>query len=192
VLRCPQVDQKPLLDGNLNEPLWQLAARVDLATDSDSRRSFPAHVFLAHDEKYFYFAVQCQRAALDNSPKPDDPRTRDAELDGEDRVELLIDVDRDYATYYRLIVDHRGWTADACFADPTWNPQWYVAADPKPEAWTIEAAIPIEQLVPHPPARGDTWAIGLQRIIPATAFQSWTQPASMDVQPQGFGLLMFD
>ena len=73
-----------------------------------------------------------------------------------------------------------------------WDPDWYVAAVEDDASWTIEAAIPLKELVPRPPARGDAWAVGLQRTIPSTGFQSWTKPASVNVLPQGFGLLAFD
>jgi hypothetical protein len=222
-VRCVRSEQRPVLDGILDEPVWQSAAPLQLVRvaqtrrvpDAVSRESIgrydrgafargartggsvqddpsPAQVSLAHDQQYLYLAVQCHSAGASKVEPPKGPRPRDADLSAEDRVELLIDVDRDYATYYRLVVDHRGWTAESCFGDKTWDPKWYVAAESDSGTWTIEAAIPLSQLVPQPPHRGDAWAIGLQRTIPGTAFQSWTKPASVDVQPQGFGLLIFD
>ena len=57
------------------------------------------------------------------------PRQRDADLSAHDRVTLRLDVDRDYTTAFELVVDHRGWTHDACWNDATWNPKWFVAAN---------------------------------------------------------------
>ncbi|NIP84095.1 MAG: hypothetical protein GTO03_00440, partial [Planctomycetales bacterium] len=69
------------------------------------------------------------------------PRPRDATLASHDRLDLLLDTDRDRATYYRLTVDHRGWTADACAGSLAWNPAWYVAAATEGQTWSCEAAI---------------------------------------------------
>jgi hypothetical protein len=119
-------------------------------------------------------------------------RTRDADLSAHDRVDILLDIDRDYATYYRFTVDHRGWTAESCFGDSSWNPNWFVAAKETEETWTVEIAIPLDQLIGQPPNPQDAWAIGLQRTVPGVGFQSWTTPASTDVLPEGFGYLIFD
>ncbi|MEN6449342.1 MAG: YCF48-related protein, partial [Thermoguttaceae bacterium] len=64
----------------------------------------------------------------DARPTPPTLRPRDADLAAQDRVEMFLDIDRDYATYYYLAVDHRGWTFDRCWDDATWDPAWFVAS----------------------------------------------------------------
>ena len=54
-------------------------------------------------------------------------RPRDADLRPYDRVSLLLDLDRDYATYFHLQVDQRGCVCEDCWGDRTWNPRWFVA-----------------------------------------------------------------
>ncbi|NLF09493.1 MAG: hypothetical protein GX594_16165 [Pirellulaceae bacterium] len=122
----------------------------------------------------------------------DAARPRDADLTGRDRVELFLDIDRDYATFYRLSIDHRGWTNDRCWGDPSWNPKWYVAAANDGLGWTAEAAVPLEELTGRKPQSGDLWAIGLQRVVPGAGFQAWNAPASVEVLPDGFGYLEFE
>ncbi len=146
----------------------------------------------AHDGEFLYVAVQCRRAPGVKYEESDAPRTHDADLQGQDRVSLLIDLDRDFATYYRLTIDHRGWTGDDCWGDATWNPTWFVAAKTTDANWTAEAAIPLDQLTGRYPKTGHIWAIGIQRTVPAVGFQSWTKPASTTVMPEGFGYLIFD
>jgi hypothetical protein len=103
----------------------------------------------------------------------------------------LLDVDRDYTTCYRFVVDHRGWLWEACLDMEIWNPEWYVAAAENEDRWMIEAAIPFEQLVPSAPAARDVWAVGLHRVVPQMGFQSWTPVDSPTVTPDTFGLLIF-
>jgi hypothetical protein len=73
----------------------------------------------------------------------------------------------------------------------TWNPEWFVASGGDDKAWTAEAAIPISSLTAEPPGESATWAVGVQRTVPGVGFQSWTEPASPDVMPEGFGYLQF-
>ena len=105
---------------------------------------------------------------------------------------MLIDVDRNYATYYRLAIDDRGWTNDSCWGDSTWDPKWFVAVRWDDDGWTVEAAIPLAELTGRPPQPRDTWAIGIQRVVPGVGFQSWNTPAAVSVLPEGFGYLMFE
>ena len=136
-------------------------------------------------------AANCRRAPGVDYPAAAPRRSRDPDLAARDRLEVLIDVDRDYATYYQLTVDHRGWAAETCLGVNGWNPEWYVATADDGQNWTIEAAIPWKSLCASPPARQAVWAVGLQRIVPGAGFQSWTQPAAPAVRPEGFGLLVF-
>jgi hypothetical protein len=117
---------------------------------------------------------------------------------------LLVDLDRDYITWFELTVDSRGRTADRCGEDASWNPEWYVAAsEARPgedrfastepaevsgpagagDHWTIEAAIAFTSLTDQPPMPGDAWAVAIDRHAPTVA-----PPASA---PADFALLLF-
>ena len=85
-----------------------------------------------------------------STPRPTPRDWRDADLSAEDRVDLFLDLDRDFATVYRLTIDHRGWTGESCWNDATWNPTWFVANRSEDGAWTAEAAIPFAELAPQP------------------------------------------
>jgi hypothetical protein len=127
-----------------------------------------------------------------NYPLAKGSRTRDADLTAHDRIDLLLDVDRDYATYYRLTIDHRGWTRDACWGDNTWDPTWYVASESSADRWVVEAAIPLSALSATRPESKHVWNVGLQRTVPGVGFQSWSHPAGTKVMPEGFSFLMFE
>ena len=147
---------------------------------------------MAYDGEYLYVAVTCRQAPQFTYRSAVGVRPRDADLAAEDRVDLLLDIDRDFATYYHLAVDHRGWTCDDCWGDRTWDPTWFVASRREGGQWIAEIAIPLDQLAVHRPAAGDTWALGLQRIVPGVGFQSWNTPAATTIIPEGFGYLIFD
>jgi len=189
---CRRAEAKPLLDGQLDEPLWADASPAELTSQLADDADWPARVWLAYDDEHFYVAAQCRKAPGFEYIASPEPRRRDPDLRYEDRIELLLDIDRDYNTFFRLTIDHRGWPGEACWGDGRWNPDWFVAAAREEHWWTVEAAIPLEQLGLRHVASGEVWAVGIQRVIPTLGFQAWTHPASVAGQPEGFGYLSFD
>jgi photosystem II stability/assembly factor-like uncharacterized protein len=202
VALCHRASQAPYLDGQLDDPCWQKAIRVPLRSEADHRRtgSFSegdvaagSYVQLAYDDRFLYVAARLPRSAgVESAPVEQPGRTDDADLRGQDRLSLQLDVDRDYATYYRIDVDQRGWTADACWDNETWNARRYIAVTGLDDRWLVEMAIPFAELVPQPPQPGETWAAGLVRILPTVGIETWSLPAGTRPMPQGFGLLRFE
>ena len=202
---CRRAGAPPHLDGKLDDPIWDTADRVFLrATDSAPRSSkgageenTGAEVRITHDGEFLYLAVHCLKAENVDYQSDNSPRPRDADLTQHDRVSLKLDVDRDYTTAFELAVDSRGWTCDSCNGDATWNPTWYVASANDESSWTVEAAIPLTELVEKPPIARDVWALAARRTIPRTGYQSWSAAitrggAASDDSPAQFGLLIFE
>ena len=192
IWQCAAAPARPRLDGKLDDAVWRVAKPVQLKSAQYDDARWPAGALMAYDRQFLYLAVSCRQAPEADYPRSEAPRPRDLDLTGRDRVDLLIDLDRDYASYWRLTIDYRGWTGEACLGDKTWNPKWYVAAATVEDTWTIEAAIPLEEITAGPPDRRNVWAVGIQRTVPGVGFQSWTQPAAVRVRPEGFGYLIFD
>lgn len=189
---CRRINERPKLDGRLDEGLWRESRPADLRSPAADDFQWPATVVMVYDAQYLYVGISCAKAAGVDYPKLAEPRCYDAPLGDQDRVELLFDIDRDYTSFWRMTVDHRGATNDACLDDPSWNPQWYVAADSATDSWTAECAIPWSQLAPEMPGKGHACGIGMQRIVPGRGFQSWTQPASPEGIGLGFGWILFE
>jgi hypothetical protein len=118
-------------------------------------------------------------------------RTRDADMTGRDRVDILLDMDRDYQTYYRFQIDHRGCLAEDCWGDRTWNPKYFVAFDATETGWTAEVAIPLVELTSDRPAHGRVWAANVSRVVPGKGMLTWSGPADDTPRPEGMGLLQF-
>ncbi len=192
VLTCTATPGKPHLDGLLDDLVWRQARPARLQSPHQDDERWPATVMLAYDREFLYVAVSCRQAPHTKYDPPVGTRPRDPDLSGHDRVDILLDLDRDYVTCYRLTMDHRGWVADACWDDATWNPRWFVAAATTEGTWTAEAAIPLDQITGHYPVARDAWAIGIQRSVPSVGFQSWSQPAAIEIVPEGFGILIFE
>lgn len=179
--------EKPHLDGILDEAIWQMPEKRSPANSSLASKS-PAKsqaVSFAYDAEYLYVAMQVEREANVAYESDDRPRKRDADLTQFDRVRISLDMDRDYATNYELTIDQRGWTADACWGDETWNPEWFIAADSTGTHWLIEAAISWKSLTDSPPAVGDVWAVRCERLLP-------NQVPTMKPPAAEFSVLLFE
>jgi hypothetical protein len=188
---CYRTATRPKLDGDLSDAAWQHARPLDLHAADQADGGWSTTGQFACDEQFLYVAVSCANGPQDNYDGSAAGRTRDADLSQHDRIDILLDMDRDYATYYRLTVDYRGWPAEDLCGDAQWNPQWFIARRADAHGWTIEVAIPWQELTMAAPAPDAVWALGVQRTAPNSGFQSWCWPAAPAPIPQGFGLLVF-
>ncbi|MBY0456843.1 MAG: hypothetical protein K2V38_05865, partial [Gemmataceae bacterium] len=197
---CKKADARPLLDGKLDDACWKSAKVMPLKaltapTDrADDLKAFGAQyqteALFCYDERYLYVGVTCAHPA-GKKVEPVAKRTRDADLSGHDRVDILLDLDRDYQTYYRFQIDHRGCLAEDCWGDKSWNPKYHVAFHSTDAGWTAEIAIPLVELTGDRPTHGRTWAANVSRVVPGVGVQAWSGPADHDPRPEGMGLLQF-
>jgi photosystem II stability/assembly factor-like uncharacterized protein len=197
---CKRTDSRPLLDGQTDDECWKSAKPMELkvlaaASDkSDDVNAFGSQYktesLFTYDERYLYIAVKCSHP-MGKKVEPVAKRVRDADLGGHDRVDILIDVDRDYQTYYRFQIDHRGALAEDCWGDKSWNPKYHVAFRATDTGWTAEIAIPILELTGENPSHGKMWAVNVSRIVPGMGMQAWSGPADNEPRPEGMGLLQF-
>lgn len=191
VATCRETSAAPFLDGKFDDACWQAAETLHLKDAvGATAKEYPTEVRLSHDTKFLYVALRCQHPA-DRYVAPVKVRPRDADLRAFDRVSLLIDVDRDYATYFNLQVDQRGCLCEDCWNDRTWNPRWFVALKSEPTCWRIEAAIPLGELTGDAMNAGKAWACNVVRTLPGRGVQAWSLPADVLPRPEGMGLLMF-
>ena len=207
VVACRKTRIAPVLDGELSDACWANAEEIrlrdpaDLKADlfvgaSDSQQTGSTEgapvVMLAHDNEYLYLGITCAyRRDADRTPPEQAGRTHDADLKNFDRVAIVLDIDRDYATSYHFEVDQRGWCRERCWQDTSWNPQWFIAAKAGRNVWRVEAAIPLEALTPNRELAGETWGLGVTRVTPAIGVESWSRTGGEKLDPAGLGFLRF-
>ncbi len=169
-LVCSKSKTRPVLDGHLNEACWKSAVQTGNVVMSDVRLSNQVNpksdiVLFAHDEEFLYVGLTCQKIRGHFYNVRKSARPRDADLKRRDRVELTIDVDRDYRSAYQFVVDHRGWVREGCAGSIGWNPDWFVSQSEDETSWTIELAIPLDIIAASSIDSTTTWAFGLKRRI---------------------------
>ena len=196
LVRAAGTSEPPLLDGVLSDKCWQRADELRLRFPPEAARlpgGGPALVFLCHDDEYLYWAGSLPKRPGGPVANDAPPRRRhDATSDAADQVSLLLDLDRDLHTGYRLVIDHQGQTGDLCLEDPTWNPKWFVAVSSDKTHWRFEAAIPWRELAAVAPAPGTAWLVGLVRSVPAVGLESLSFPATPLPRPESYGLLVVE
>lgn len=189
---CHRRGERPRLDGVLDDAVWVEAIDNDYAqqlilTSSDaSLHQQPDQAMFAFDDQFLYVAFRCFKLKGQYYQPSQQPRPRDPDLSRRDRIEFAIDTDRDYRTAQHFVVDHRGWVAEHCGGAKGWNPDWYVSHGDEDDSWTVELAIPLNQLVAGPLESDATWAIRMAR----RTYDSQDLWASGDGSnmPESFGL----
>ena len=158
-----------LVDGALDEPAWdrspkigELVQRIPTAGAVPSERT---EVTLLRDENNLYIGVMC----YDSEPNRvlAAQMARDAGLNGDDRILLLLDTFRDQSNAFYFSTNPNGVLVDGLvFANgetnQEWDAIWTVATEQSDRGWSAEFAIPWKSL--NFPADG-TWGFNISRHI---------------------------
>lgn len=152
---------------------------------------YRTEVMIAYDHEFLYLAVRSGMTDASKMSDRDVPRPRDPDLSMQDRVEIRLDLDRDFLTGYHLTLDRRGWVRESCWGSASWNPTWYVAQAEVDGFSQIEAAIPLEEMTGDFPQSRTVWAISLTRIVPGSGFRSWADISGLEESPDRYGYLLF-
>jgi photosystem II stability/assembly factor-like uncharacterized protein len=219
VAACKRTKVRPHLDGKLDDDCWGDAVPLSLSTTAgdlgaefgcrealeakfrdkagkpDAKATSEAvaagtRAAFALDDEYLYIAVVCRHPEGMKKEKLE-KRGRDMDLRNHDRVSILIDLDRDYQTYYQLQIDQRGGLCEDCWGDKSWSPKWFVAVNAEDTGWTAEVAIPLTELTGDIVTTGKLWAVNVVRTVPDKGIQAWSGPAGVTPRPEGMGVMTF-
>ncbi|OHB78668.1 MAG: hypothetical protein A2V98_03360 [Planctomycetes bacterium RBG_16_64_12] len=146
MLPVPLTDSGPVIDGKLEEPCWQVAARTGplTVTQGEPAKS-TTEAFFLRDADHLYVGVSCAwQDAAGGKVEPGES-ARGAEC-----VELLIDSNGDRNSYYLIrITPEDGGKVTSSYHehtppwhDRTWQPQFQFAAAQGAEGWAAEFALP--------------------------------------------------
>ena len=188
VRRCPR--PAPVFYGRLDDAVWQVARPVELHSLRGDDAGWPASVMLAYDHQFLYLAIRCRQAPgalLRAGLRPPYPRCRS----GGPRPRRPVSQPGPQFCHLRLPDDRPSrFRRQRLLGRRHLESRWFVACSSADGFWTAEAAIPCT-VTAEPPKPNSVWAIGVQRIVPGVGFQSWNQPAAINVMPEGFGYLLF-
>jgi hypothetical protein len=169
--RIPTGIARPRIDGDLSDPVWRDAAVLgDLTQVEPIAGAAPSErtvVRLAYDARGLYIALEC----FDREPSGirATQMMRDAVLDPDDRVEILIDTFLDRRNAFWFQIGAAGSLGDALVArnggsfNKRWDGIWSGAARVTDAGWQAELEIPMATLSFDPD--GSAWGFNLRRHI---------------------------
>ncbi len=158
----------PILDGRLDEAVWQTATIVDdfhevepIEYTSPSQNTI---VRVYYDDNALYVGARM----LDSGVVTANTLRQGAQFWGDDYFSLVIAPFNDQRNGYRFQINPNGIRMEMIFfetsrQDWNWNGIWQGAASIDDEGWTAEMVIPFQTLSFDP--ENDTWGINFGRDI---------------------------
>ena len=180
---APRLPGAPVLDGKLDDPVWQSATLLDNFIQYEPDEGVPAEqkteVRVGYDTQNLYFGVRCYDSEPDKIVAA--IRQRDGALDYDDSVRIFLDTFHDRKNAFTFWVNPLGAMTDGVLRNEgeeqslDWDGLWDAATSRDGEGWTAEIAIPFKTLRfakndPH------VWGFNVQRYVARTREESYWRP----------------
>ncbi len=169
------------VDGDLNDPGWQRASKVESFVErypgDNTEPEVETRAFLTYDENNLYVAFLCQ----------DDPATIRATMcqrdrfGGDDVVRVLIDTYGDATRAYELFVNPYGVQKDILWSsvggeDIGYDLIWTSAAEITDSGYQVEIAVPFSSMR-FPNKDVQAWKVDFQRDRPREVYRQYSWAA---------------
>jgi hypothetical protein len=169
-VKAVRVDTAPVLDGNLDDAVWQQAEVIDdfhqIRPGDGTEPSERTEVYMIYTEDALYIGARM----YDSNPELiAAPVIRHNQgLPGDDRLVIILDPFNTRRVGYRFETNLNGVRHDALYENITsftgdWVAIWDVATDTFDEGWIAEVEIPFKTLPFDPNI--DTWGFNFGRGI---------------------------
>lgn len=164
----PRLPQKPEIDGDPTDAVWEAALRVDPIYVTTSkwtamRATGKTEAFIGHHEGIIYLATRNYEDDL--SKLAVKHMERDANVWADDCVEYLFDPDTKGASAYQFVINAAGAVFDSYRKDRTENVRCIQAANIYRDRgyWGIEFGVPIAELTDKKMTADTIWGINIFR-----------------------------
>jgi hypothetical protein len=170
--------QPPILDGTLNDPVWQTAPPLADFRQREPLETMPAtertEVRILYDARHIYFGIHC----YDSKPKgiAAAQLRQDVSQDLDDNFAIMIDPTLGHRSGYVFQVNPLGTQRDGeiieeeappatdSIVDSSWDALWISAARITNDGWTATIAIPFSTLNFRGGAEV-SWGVNFRRFI---------------------------
>jgi len=165
-----RTDKPPVLDGLVNDPVWELAVPIGDFRQREPRSGMPAsertEVRILYDEENLYVAF----VLYDRDPDRviATQLRRDDRMRTDDTMAILLDTYHDHRNGFLFRVNPLGTKYDATLTGETqinseWDEVWEAAAHITERGWEAELVIPFKIL--RYPTGTRTWGVDFKREI---------------------------
>jgi hypothetical protein len=165
-LQAPKWSTPPLLDGKLDDAVWESALKFDqfilVGTD---RLGLPTTALLAYDESSVYVGMHCKMPPGTTLEVP--PPRPDATVFADECVEVMIDANRTGDRYFHFVLNAGGMLFDSQRVEGghvgihAWNSDAEGASFRGGDYWSCELKIPMHSLDLQ--SSGTTWGFNFAR-----------------------------
>ena len=202
LLDVPQLVDRPVIDGRLDEAFWQNAARISpllaysMRTGVAIESRHHTELFVARTDEALYFSARCEEAHPESLIVQGAERDHD-EPSSQDLIQMFVDPTFERKVFRKLTTNTAGARNDGISEAPrwqnwdySWNPEGEAAAHIGDDFWSMEYRLVFGQPGIPRPEKGDTWAVDLQRNYrESLEWSAWT----LDVDGYGktYGWFLF-
>ncbi len=197
-----RVDEGPVLDGVLDDAVWQQASVIDEFVQQEPEEGAPAtertEVLILYDAKHLYIGVRAYDSEPNGIVSTEMRRDSNRILD-EDSFQIILDTFNDSRSGYMFATSPYGAKLEQQISDEgqsgrgsfggtsstvnrDWDGVWEVAVGTMPNGWTAEIAIPMVTLR-FPDSPRQSWGINFMRNIRRKNEQVFWAPI-----PRAYGL----
>jgi len=181
--RALRIEKRIVLDGRLTEPAWTEAEPIggfrQWEPHSGAPPTEPTDVRVLYDARALYIGIRC----WDSQPEKivATQMARDAMLNMDDRVEILIDSFHDGRNAYYFATNPLGAMVDGRITESSrprldWDAVWDVRTRIDGDGWTAEFRIPLRSIGFNPRSRwwGFNVARTLERLREESRWTAWS------------------
>ena len=169
--RIVRAETPPILDGRLDDEVWERAAVVDdfheVNPNEYGEPSVPTRVLVLYDDHALYVAARLYDA--DPDAILDNVLIQGTEIFSDDSFSVVLDPFNQGRSGYVLALNPNGIRHEALYANTNtmnwdWNGIWHGKGRIDAEGWMAEMAIPFKTLSFDP--SNETWGINFARVVP--------------------------
>ncbi len=152
-IKAIRIEQPPVIDGAVNEEVWNRAFMVNEFYQREPNEGQPisekTEFYTCYDANNIYFAVKCWSKPEDIIAKE---LARDVSLAKDDRIQIILDTYNDKRNAYWFQVGPRGSIGDAIVSEngkafnKQWDGLWTGKAKITNYGWEAELAIPFKTM----------------------------------------------
>jgi len=174
----PKLTERPKLDGRLDDPCWQKAAKLARFTQRGRPTQSETRAMIFHDDVNLYVGVHCEEPLIGKMRSKH--TLRDGPIWEDDCVELFIDANLNRKSYFHFIAnsvdgradgfhDGSGQTRKGMLFDIEWTSKAYVGKG----FWSVEFVVPWQTLnLPDRPSHDMGFTICRERY-PVNEYPTW-------------------
>ena len=204
-LRVPRLREAVHIDGDLSDPVWKNAARIDqfykmIRVMSSIPGTGRSEAYVAYTDSSLLVAVKGYEE--DTSDLQTWSQEKDDGVTHKDPcMQIFIDADRDEWAFHHIYINSIGVVGDRSIGfgkgpslDWTWDADLKSATQVNPKSWAMECEIMFPSVSDAPVEKGDVWGFSVGRLRSAkdSELAMWTPTYGLTRRPDRYGWIIFD